>query len=84
MHAFTLNTSLAADHLENIQQVVALELALGCSLPADFDAWPVGLATSWNDAAEAGVFDTGDTLGQAAHAFLCRRLHLQEERQAAA
>jgi hypothetical protein len=71
--AYQLNHQLPADHLENMQKVVAIELALGCSMPADFEAWPVGLAEQWNEMAEAGHFAGCRTLGDMSAAFLMYR-----------
>lgn len=56
------------------QQVIALELATGCSLPNDIGHWPNGLRLAWNDAADAGAFDEAKTLGDMARAFLRHRL----------
>lgn len=65
---------LTTDATDAYQQVIALELATGCSLPNDLDAWPNGLRLAWNDAADAGAFDDAKTLGDMARAFLRHRL----------
>ena len=70
MNCFALNTQHAPLHLDNVQGVVALELAIGGSLPNSFDAWPVSLADNWNTAAEQAIFDSCKTLGDMARAFL--------------
>ncbi|EAU45101.1 hypothetical protein [Salipiger bermudensis] len=71
---YQLDLTRSAGDATNIQQAIAIELAIGGSLGSDFAAWPAGLANEWNAAAEAGTFATSRTLGDMARAFLGHRL----------
>lgn len=57
MNCFAFHKQHDLRHLQNVQSVAALELAIGCHLPNDFGAWPLGLADNWN-AAAASTFLT--------------------------
>lgn len=70
MNCLALKKQHDPQHLENIQTVAALELAIGGSLPNSFATWPLGLADKWNAAAEQAVFNSCRTLGDMARAFL--------------
>ena len=63
-------------HHHNVYQVIALELAIGSSLPDGnvLNDWPLGLACEWNKAADAGAFDEARTIGDMAKAYLRFRL----------
>lgn len=74
MNTFTIDTRDDIPASYYMQQAIAIELALGCSLPEMVRDWPMGLAISWNAAADAGTFDACKTLGDMARAFLGFRI----------
>lgn len=58
----------------NLYQTCSIELAMGCSLPSDVHAWPVGLVRSWNQASDEGAFEGCNTIGEMSLAFLKFRI----------
>ncbi|MBD3755902.1 MAG: hypothetical protein IE937_09725 [Gammaproteobacteria bacterium] len=64
------------------QQSIAIELALGISLPHKIEEWPIGLVGQWNDAVDANAFEGCISLGTLAEAFLTyRQAKLKELRK---
>jgi hypothetical protein len=72
MSAFSIDPR-TTDAADAMQQMLALEIAIGCSLPNDVTCWPTGLVNAWNDAAESGAFRQTATIGDMARAFLQHR-----------
>lgn len=74
MSKYELDVTKPANDPDNICPTVALEKALGCSLPNNLNAWPSGLTYAWNVAARDGAFDQALTLRDLGVAYLNHRL----------
>ncbi|MEM7721732.1 MAG: hypothetical protein AAF376_05110 [Pseudomonadota bacterium] len=75
----TLDLGKCATDNRNIRQVIAIELALGISLPVKMDDWPPSLAGSWNEAESVEAFSACASVGDLARAFLAYRLAFLDE-----
>lgn len=60
----------------NIDQMQALELALGVTLPEFPNEWPKGMVSSWNEAARSGVFDNARDKWELAEKYLLWRFEI--------
>lgn len=75
MNPYKIDTGEDIPASHYMQQTIAIELAVGFCLPEMVRDWPIGLASAWNDAVDAGAFTQGcTTLGAMARAFLLYRL----------